>query len=175
MSIEASAAPSSRAVGPTSWRTQSATASAIGQRIIAGGTTATRDLSVIVTASEQADYFRVLLKAMELVLPEVAAKTRHVPRVLATYRLDQSAKSNAEESAAAVAAAHLVQQRNRNQRFASVGLNGAWHRAWFYGSFFVRAWVVVRDNPLHYVKTITAMFPGRRLWRLFLARMRAPF
>ena len=103
------------------------------------------------------------------------AKTRHVPRVLATYRLDQSAKSNAEESAAAVAAAHLVQQRNRNQRFASAGLNGAWHRAWFYGSFFVRAWVVVRDNPLHYVKTITAMFPGRRLWRLFLARMRAPF
>ncbi|MGC9598956.1 MAG: arginine--tRNA ligase [Minisyncoccia bacterium] len=37
------------------------------------------DLSVIVTGNEIVDYFRVLLKAMELVAPEIAAKTRHVP------------------------------------------------------------------------------------------------
>ena len=37
------------------------------------------DLSVIVTGSEIVDYFKVLLKAMELTFPEVAAKTRHIP------------------------------------------------------------------------------------------------
>ncbi|MDR3582252.1 MAG: arginine--tRNA ligase [Candidatus Pacebacteria bacterium] len=37
-------------------------------------------LSVIVTANEIIDYFRVLIKAMELALPpEVAARTRHMP------------------------------------------------------------------------------------------------
>jgi arginyl-tRNA synthetase len=35
------------------------------------------DLSIIVTANEVNDYFKVLLKAMELTLPEVAKKTRH--------------------------------------------------------------------------------------------------
>lgn len=37
------------------------------------------DLSVIVTGNEIFGYFKVLLKAMELVMPAVAAKTRHVP------------------------------------------------------------------------------------------------
>ncbi len=37
------------------------------------------DLSIIVTANEITEYFRVLMKAMELVIPDVAAKTRHVP------------------------------------------------------------------------------------------------
>ncbi len=37
------------------------------------------DLSVIVTGNEIIDYFRVLMKAMEFVIPEVAARTRHVP------------------------------------------------------------------------------------------------
>jgi arginyl-tRNA synthetase len=36
------------------------------------------DVSVIVTGSEVIDYFRVLLRAMELVLPYIAAKTKHV-------------------------------------------------------------------------------------------------
>jgi glycosyltransferase involved in cell wall biosynthesis len=99
----------------------------------------------------------------------------HVPQVLATYRLDQSAKSNAEDSAAALAAAHLVQQRNRNQRFATPWVNDIWHRACFYTSFFVRAWAVLRDNPLDYVRTITKMFPGRRLLRLIAVRLRSPF
>ncbi len=36
------------------------------------------DLSVIVTGNEINDYFKVLLKVMELIFPEVAAKTRHV-------------------------------------------------------------------------------------------------
>jgi arginyl-tRNA synthetase len=41
------------------------------------------DYSVIVTSNEIKDYFRVLLKVMELMLPpEVAARTRHVPHGL---------------------------------------------------------------------------------------------
>lgn len=36
------------------------------------------DLSIIVTGNEIVDYFKVLLKAMELTLPEVAKKTHHV-------------------------------------------------------------------------------------------------
>lgn len=102
-------------------------------------------------------------------------RPHHVPVVLATYRLDQSAKSNAEETAAAVDAAHLVQRRNLNQRFATPWINRLWHRACFYGSFTVRAWAVLRDNPFDYARTITAMFPGRRLWRLLAARLRSPW
>jgi arginyl-tRNA synthetase len=37
------------------------------------------DLSVVVTGNEIKDYFTVLLKAMELTIPDVAAKTRHAP------------------------------------------------------------------------------------------------
>lgn len=99
----------------------------------------------------------------------------HVPVVLATYRLDQSAKSNAEDTTAALAAAHLVRQRHRNQRFATPWVNDAWHRACFYTSFFVRAWTVLRDNPFDYARTITKMFPGRRLFRLLMVRLRPPF
>jgi glycosyltransferase involved in cell wall biosynthesis len=102
-------------------------------------------------------------------------RPRHLPRVLATYRLDQTAKSNAEDTEAAVAAAHLVQQRHMNQRFPQPWLNRAWHRACFYSSFAVRAWAVLRDNPLDYIRTITRMFPGRRLVRLLAARLRFPF
>jgi len=36
-------------------------------------------LSIIVTGNEVKDYFNVLLKTMELVLPEVAEKTKHMP------------------------------------------------------------------------------------------------
>lgn len=34
--------------------------------------------SIIITASEQSEYFKVVLKAMSFVMPDVAAKTRHV-------------------------------------------------------------------------------------------------
>jgi len=37
------------------------------------------DLSLIVTGNEIVGYFNVLMKAMELVMPDVAAKTRHLP------------------------------------------------------------------------------------------------
>lgn len=37
------------------------------------------DLSIIVTGNEITEYFKVLSGAMALVIPEVAAKTRHVP------------------------------------------------------------------------------------------------
>ena len=102
-------------------------------------------------------------------------RPRHIPLVLATYRLDHAAKSNAEETDAAVAAAHLVQQRNMNRRFAAPALNRAWHRAHFYGSFGLRAWAVIRDNPIAYARTIAKMFPGRRLLRVLAARLRFPF
>jgi len=36
------------------------------------------DLSVIITGNEINDYFKVLLKAMELIIPEVAARTKHI-------------------------------------------------------------------------------------------------
>ncbi|MFY9301686.1 MAG: arginine--tRNA ligase, partial [Candidatus Nitrosotenuis sp.] len=37
------------------------------------------DLSVIVTGNEIKDYFRVVLEAMKLVLPDLAKKTKHIP------------------------------------------------------------------------------------------------
>jgi arginyl-tRNA synthetase len=36
------------------------------------------DRSIIITANEQADYFRVVLKALELIVPEVRAITEHI-------------------------------------------------------------------------------------------------
>jgi len=36
------------------------------------------DLSIIITGNEINDYFKVLLKVMELTMPEVAAKTKHI-------------------------------------------------------------------------------------------------
>lgn len=99
----------------------------------------------------------------------------HVPLVLATYRLDHAAKSNSEDTAKAVAMAHVVQQRNMNRRFSQEWLNRLWHRTYFYMSFFVRAWAALRDNPIDYVRTMTQMFPGRRLLRLWEARLRPPF
>jgi len=37
------------------------------------------DLSLIVTGNEITDYFKVLLKVMELIMPDVAVHTRHIP------------------------------------------------------------------------------------------------
>ena len=102
-------------------------------------------------------------------------RPRHVAAVLATYRLDQAAKSNAEDSAASIAAAHAVQQRNMNQRFQTAWVNRLWHRACFLTSFGVRAWTVLRDNPFDYARTIAQMFPGGRLLRVIAARLRSPF
>lgn len=36
------------------------------------------DISIIITANEQSDYFRVVLKAMEMIFPAIAEKTRHI-------------------------------------------------------------------------------------------------
>ena len=36
------------------------------------------DLSIIITASEQSDYFKVVLKALSLIEPELARKTKHI-------------------------------------------------------------------------------------------------
>lgn len=37
------------------------------------------DLSIVVTASEQSDYFKVMLKVFEFVFPDYANKMRHIP------------------------------------------------------------------------------------------------
>ena len=41
--------------------------------------------SVIVTANEQSDYFKVVLKAMEEVMPEIAKKTKHISHGLLRF------------------------------------------------------------------------------------------
>ena len=43
------------------------------------------DLSVIVTGNEIKDYFRVVLEAMSLVLPDLAEKTKHVPHGMVRF------------------------------------------------------------------------------------------
>ena len=100
---------------------------------------------------------------------------RHLPKVLAAYRLHPSAKTNAEDTTVALAAAHLVQRRHMNPRFSTPWVNLAWHRTCFYASFFVRAWTVLRDNPFDYFRVMHHMFPGGRLLHLLTLRLRSPY
>jgi glycosyltransferase involved in cell wall biosynthesis len=99
----------------------------------------------------------------------------HVPVCLATSRLVPAAKSNAQDSAKYLAGTLLVQRRHTNQRFASPWLNRLWHRGCFYGSFGLRAWAVMRENPFRYVKILRGLFPGRRFLRLWRMRLKCPF
>ena len=41
--------------------------------------------SVIITANEQSDYFKVLLKVMSLIMPEIATKTKHISHGLMRF------------------------------------------------------------------------------------------
>jgi arginyl-tRNA synthetase len=43
------------------------------------------DESIVITANEQNDYFKVVLKVMELVMPEAAKKTRHIAHGLMRF------------------------------------------------------------------------------------------
>ena len=43
------------------------------------------DESIVVTANEQNDYFRVLLKSLEFIRPDIAAKTRHLSHGLLRF------------------------------------------------------------------------------------------
>ena len=99
----------------------------------------------------------------------------HLPRVLATFRLVPGAKSNTQDSPHYTAGTVALQQRHRNTRFASPRLNGLWHRGCFYASFAVRAWAVIRDNPFRYLSVLKTMFPGRRFFRVWRARVQSPF
>lgn len=42
-------------------------------------------VSIIVTANEQSDYFKVVLKALAIVFPEIAAKTKHIAHGLMRF------------------------------------------------------------------------------------------
>jgi arginyl-tRNA synthetase len=74
------------------------------------------DLSVIVTGNEIVDYFKVLLKAMELVLPDVAAKTKHVPHGM--LRLP-SGKMSSRTGDVVVAEGLLDQVKAKLEEYAS--------------------------------------------------------
>jgi len=99
----------------------------------------------------------------------------HIPRVLATYRLQPSSKSAAEDSVRVMQEMHLIQQHHAIRRFRQSWLDRLWLRYQHYLAFGLRAWTVLRDNPLSYLKTMRLMFPGRRLLRLFKFRLRSPF
>jgi glycosyltransferase involved in cell wall biosynthesis len=98
----------------------------------------------------------------------------HIPYVLATYRLDPSTKSGAEDSEEFAQAMHLVQQRHVLQRFQTPWLNCIWLWYQYCLAIGLRIWTVLRDNPLSYLYTMRLMFPGRRILRLFKFRMRYP-
>jgi len=99
----------------------------------------------------------------------------HVAIPLAASRLVPTAKSNAQDTEGYLAGTMLVQQRHMNQRFASPWLNRWWHRASYYCSFGLRAWAVLRENPVRYVRILRELFPERRLFRLWRMRLRSPF
>jgi glycosyltransferase involved in cell wall biosynthesis len=102
-------------------------------------------------------------------------RSMHLPKVLATYRLHDKAKSNAEDTELWSQQMHLVQQRHCNRRFPWPWLNNIWHRYHFYTSFAVRLWTVLRDNPIDYLRILMQMYPGRRLLRLLKSRLCSPF
>jgi glycosyltransferase involved in cell wall biosynthesis len=99
----------------------------------------------------------------------------HLPRILATYRLHQAAKSNAEDSTFWLKQMHLVQQRHMNRRFPWPWLNRSWQIYHFYASFALRLWAVLRDNPVDYFRILIQMYPGKRLVKLLKMRVRSPF
>jgi len=39
----------------------------------------------------------------------------------------------------------------------------------------LRAWAVLRDNPVRYFKILRDLFPERRFFRLWRVRLRSPF
>lgn len=99
----------------------------------------------------------------------------HCPKVLATYRLAASAKSHAEDSPAFLKEMHLVQQRHMGQISRSAKLNRLWYRCFFYFSFAIRAWSVIRDNPLDYIRVYYRMFSWGRILSLWNLRLKSPY
>jgi glycosyltransferase involved in cell wall biosynthesis len=98
----------------------------------------------------------------------------HLPRELATFRLNHLAKTNAEEDSKWQRERRLIEQRYQRHPFRRPGLNRLWRRYQFVCSLGRRTWAVVRDNPFDYTRTLWRMFPGRRFLRLWTARLRPP-
>jgi glycosyltransferase involved in cell wall biosynthesis len=102
------------------------------------------------------------------------AKPLHLARELATFRLNHLAKTNCEDDAKWQREREMIQRRYMRQPFASERVNRAWQRYQFLRSFGDRAWAVIRDNPIDYTRTLWRMFPGRRFFKLWAARLRPP-
>lgn len=102
------------------------------------------------------------------------ADTMHVPRVLATYRLHESAKGSAEDGMKFQRDARVIQQRHVRHPFRDAKANRIWQRYRFALSLGLRTWSVIRDSPVDYVRTMWRMFPGWRFVRLWTARLRPP-
>lgn len=98
----------------------------------------------------------------------------HVPRELATYRLNHSAKSNAEDSEKVQHIALSVQRRYVRRPFSKDWQNSCWLQLQFINSLGWRTWSVLRDNPVDYARTLWRMFPNQRFFRLWQTRLRSP-
>jgi glycosyltransferase involved in cell wall biosynthesis len=102
------------------------------------------------------------------------AKPMHLARELATFRLNHLAKTNCEDDQKWQQEREIIQRRYMRRPFQSDRANLAWQRYQFMRSFGDRTWAVVRDNPVDYTRTLWRMFPGRRFFRLWAARLRPP-
>lgn len=74
------------------------------------------DLSIVVTGNEIKEYFKVLLKVMELILPQVAAKTKHVAHGM--LRLP-TGKMSSRTGEVVTAASLLDQTKAKLEEYAS--------------------------------------------------------
>ncbi len=102
------------------------------------------------------------------------ARPMHLPRVLATFRLNHAAKTNAEDDVKWQRERRIIEQRYMRNPFRGARLNHLWRQYKFVCSLGRRTWSVIRDNPVAYTRTQLRMFPGRRFARLWTARLRPP-
>ncbi len=100
------------------------------------------------------------------------ATPMHLPRELATFRLNHLAKTNCEDDAKWQRERQIIQQRYMRTPFRNPRVNRMWQRYKFLRSLGRRTWSVVRDNPIDYTRTMWLMFPGKRFAKLWMARLR---
>ena len=82
-------------------------------------------------------------------------KFRHVPEVFATYRLHRVAKTavQAGQNKFAEEKARVIARDSHNPSgFAAV--NSVYHTLWYAVSFLARAFVVLRSNPINFMKYV---------------------
>ncbi|MDE2018804.1 MAG: arginine--tRNA ligase [Patescibacteria group bacterium] len=74
------------------------------------------DQSIVITGNEQNDYFRVLLKAMDLLMPEAAGKTKHIGHGMLRF---ESGKMSSRKGNIIAAEALIGQAKEKLQAFVS--------------------------------------------------------